>query len=132
MVQSHDNNRLNILLCDFQLWTKTLKNHIHVHHIISRNLSHHELTQDKFDCRLVYRIAVAQRLQPCLHLIYRMNMTIKNMLLQWLCHLTYRRLPSHLGKSSKLVCTRFGVSYLDIVDWWRYKWYGELKNIFYS
>ena len=26
------------------------------------------------------------------------------------------RLPSHLGKLSKLVCTRFGVSYLDILD----------------
>ena len=30
--------------------------------------------------------------------------------------LDYYRLPSHLGKSSKLVCTRFGVSYLDILD----------------
>ena len=30
--------------------------------------------------------------------------------------LDYCRLPSHLGKSSKLICTRFGVSYLDILD----------------
>ncbi len=30
--------------------------------------------------------------------------------------LDYCRLPSHLGKSSELVCTRFGVSYLDILD----------------
>ena len=86
MVQAHDNDWLYILLCDFQLRTKTFNNHIHVHHIISRNLSHHELTQYKFDCRLVYRLAVAQGLQPCPHLIYRMNMTIENLLLQWFCH----------------------------------------------
>ena len=73
MVQSHDNDRFNIFLCDFQLRTKPFNNHIHVHHIISRNLSHLELTQDKFDCRLVYRITVTQRLQPCLHLLYGMN-----------------------------------------------------------
>ena len=86
MVQSHDNDWLYILLCDFYLWTQTVNNHIHVHHIISRNLSHHELSQDKYDCRLFYRIAVPQRLQPCLHLIYRMNIPIKNLLPQWLCH----------------------------------------------
>lgn len=30
--------------------------------------------------------------------------------------LDYCRLPSHLGKSSELVCTRFCVSFLDILD----------------
>lgn len=85
MVHPHDNDWLYVLLCDLQLWTKTFHDNIHVHHITSRNLSHHELTQDKYYCRRVYRIAVPQRLQPSLHIIYRMNMTIKNLLLQWLC-----------------------------------------------
>lgn len=35
-----------------------------------------------------YRIAVAQRLQPSPHFIYRMGITLQNLLLQWLCHLT--------------------------------------------
>lgn len=104
MVQSHDNDWLYILLCDFQLWTQTFNNHIHVHHIISRNLSHYELTQDKFDCHLVNRIAVTQRLQPYPHLIYRMNMTIKNLLLQWFCH------------------------FLDVLNGRRYKWHNTNIN----
>ena len=87
MVQSHDNDWLNILLCDFQLRTQTFNNHIHVQYIVSRNHSHHELTQDKFDCRLIYRIAITPRLQPCLHLIYRMDITLQDLFLQWLSHL---------------------------------------------
>ena len=51
----------------------------------------------------------------------QMDITLLNQLLQWLRHLTYRRLPSHLGKLNKLFCTQFGVSYLDILDRWRYK-----------
>ena len=88
MVQSHDNNWFYILLFDFQLGTKKFYYHIHVHHTIRRDLAHHELTQNEIDCRFVYRIAIAQRLKPCLHLIYRMDITLQDLLLQWFCHLT--------------------------------------------
>ena len=88
MVQSHNDDWLYILLCDLQLWAKKFYYLIHVHCVISRDLAHHELTQDKFDCRLVDCIAVTQRLQPCPHIINRMDTTIKDLLLQWLCHLT--------------------------------------------
>ena len=46
---------------------------IHIAHFITRYLAHHELTQDEIDCSLVYRIAIAQRLQPCSHIIDGMN-----------------------------------------------------------
>ena len=45
---------------------------IHYHFRITeatrKHFAHHELTQDKIDSRLIYRIAVAQRLQPSPHL----------------------------------------------------------------
>ena len=65
---------------------------IHYHFRITeatrRHFAHHEITQDEIDCSLIYRIAVAQRLQPCPHLIYRRDITLQDLLLQWLCHLT--------------------------------------------
>lgn len=88
MIQSHDNNRLNILRCDFQLWTKKFYYHIHIAHFITRDFAHHEFTQDKIDCRFIDGITVTQRLQPCPHLIYRMEITLQDFLLQWLRHLT--------------------------------------------
>ena len=87
MVQSHDNNWLYILLCDFQLRTKKFYYHIHIAHFITRDFAHHELTQDEIDCRLVDGIAVAQRLQPCPHFVNGMYITLQDLLLQWLCHL---------------------------------------------
>lgn len=75
MVQSHDNDWFNIFLCDFQLRTKKINNHIRIHHTISRDFAHHKFTQDKIDSRLVNCIAVAQRLQPSPHFIYRMDIT---------------------------------------------------------
>ena len=75
---------LIILLCDFQLRTKKFYYHIHIAHFITRHLAHHELTQDKIDCRFIDCIAVNQRLQPCPHLIDSMNITLQNLLLQWL------------------------------------------------
>ena len=107
MIQSHDNDRLNIFLCDFQLRTKKFHYLFHIHCVISRDLAQHELTQDKIYCRIVYRIAVTQRLQPCPHLIYRMNMTIKNLLLQWPCH------------------------FLDIFDWWCYEWHNLYTFVYF-
>ena len=59
MVQSHDNNRVYIFFCNFQLRTKKIYHHFHVHHTVRRDLAHHELTQGKIDSRLVYRITVA-------------------------------------------------------------------------
>ena len=53
-----------------------------------RYFAHHELTQDEIDCRLVNRIAIAQRGQPCPHFVDGMDITIKYLLLQWLCYLT--------------------------------------------
>ena len=69
VVQSHDNGWFYILLCDFQLRTKKFHYLLHVHRVISRDLAHHELTQDRIDCRLADRITVTQRFQPCSHLI---------------------------------------------------------------
>ena len=43
--------------------------YIHIAHFITRDFAHHELTQDEIDCRLVNRIAIAQRLQPSPHLV---------------------------------------------------------------
>ena len=43
---------------------------------------------DKIDCSLVDRIAIAQRFQPSPHLIDGMYITLQDLLLQWLCHLT--------------------------------------------
>ena len=43
--------------------------HFRIGKATRRHFAHHELTQDEIDCRLVYRIAIAQRLQSCLHLI---------------------------------------------------------------
>ena len=87
MVQSHDNDWLNVLHCDFQLWTKKIYYHIRVHHTVRRDFAHHELTKDKIDCRLIDGITIAQRLQPSFHLIDSMDITLQNLLLQWLCHL---------------------------------------------
>ena len=73
MVQSHDNDWFNIFPCDFQLRTKKINYHIHIAHLITRHLAHHEFTQDRIYCRFIYRIAITQMLQPCPHLIYRMD-----------------------------------------------------------
>ena len=73
MVQSHDNDWFYIFPCDFQLRTKKFNYHIHIAHFITRDLAHHELTQDSIDSRIFYCIAITKRLQPCLHLLYRMN-----------------------------------------------------------
>ena len=88
MVQSHDNDWFYILRCNFQLWTKRFHYHFHITEATRRHFAHHELMQDEIDCRLVYRIAIAQRLQPSPHLVNGMNIAIKNFLLQWPCHLT--------------------------------------------
>ena len=56
---------------------------------IRRHLAHHEFTQDEIDCRLVDRIAIAQRLQPSLHLLYCMDITLQNLFLQRLCYFPY-------------------------------------------
>jgi len=88
MVQSHDNDWFNIFLCDFQLRTKKFHYHIHITHFIARHLAHHELTQDSINSRIFYCIAISKSLQPCLHLLYRMNITLQDLLLQWLRHLT--------------------------------------------
>ena len=61
---------------------KQVYHHFHVHHTVRRYLAHHELPQNKIDCRLIYRIAVAQRLQPSPHLIDGMNITLQDLLLQ--------------------------------------------------
>ena len=88
MVQSHDNYRFYILLCDFQLRTKKLYYHIHIAHLITRDFAHYELTQDKIDCRIIDSITISKRLQPFLHLPYRMHITLQDLLLQRLRHLT--------------------------------------------
>lgn len=51
-----------------------------------RHFAHHELTQDEIDCRLVYRIAIAQRLQSSPHLVDGMYITLQDLLLQRLRH----------------------------------------------
>ena len=88
MVQSHDNYRFYILLCDFQLRTKKFYYHIHIAHFITRNFTHHELAQNSINRRIFYCITISKSLQPCLHLIYRMNITLLDLLLQRLRHLT--------------------------------------------
>ena len=60
MVQSHDNDRFYILLCDFQLRTKKIYYHIHIAHFITRDLAHHKLTQDSIDSRIFYCIAISK------------------------------------------------------------------------
>jgi len=62
--------------------------HFHITEATRRHFAHHELTQDEIDCRLVNRIAIAQRLQPSPHLVYRMDITLQDQLLQRLCYLT--------------------------------------------
>lgn len=62
--------------------------HFRITYAIRSYFAHHELTQDEIDCRLVYRIAVAQRLQPCPHLCDSMDITLQNLFLQRLSHLT--------------------------------------------
>lgn len=111
MVQPHDNDWLYILLCDFLLRTKKFYDHIHIAHFITRDFAHHELTQDKIDCRIIDSITITERLQPCLHLLYRMNILenlrkqatslspLQDLLLQWLCDL------------------------LNVLEWWRYDWH---------
>ena len=61
--------------------------HIHIAHFITRNFAHHELTQDKIDCSIIDSITISKRLQPCLHLLYRMHITLQDFLLQRLRHL---------------------------------------------
>ena len=61
--------------------------HFRITEATRRYFAHHELTQDKIDCSLVDRIAVAQRLQPCPHLIDGMDITLQDLLLQWLRYL---------------------------------------------
>ncbi len=63
--------------------------HFRIGKATRRHFAHHELTQDEIDCRLVYRIAIAQRLQSCLHLINCTDITFQDQLLQWLSHFTY-------------------------------------------
>ena len=81
MVQSHDNDRFNIFPCDFQLRTKKINYHIHIAHFITRNFTHHELTQDSINSRIFYCISISKSLQPCPHLIYRMNITLQDLFL---------------------------------------------------
>ena len=88
MVQSHDYDWFYILLCDFQLGTKKFYYHIHIAHFITRNFTHHELAQDKIDCCIIDSITISKRLQPFLHLLYRMNITLQDLLLQRFRHLT--------------------------------------------
>ena len=88
MVQSHDNDWLYIFLCDFQLRTKKFYHHIRVHHTVRRNFAHYKLTQDSINSRIIDSITITESLQPCLHLIYRMNITLQDILLQRLRHLT--------------------------------------------
>ena len=42
----------------------------------------------KFDCRIFYCITISKILQPCPHLLYRMEITLQDLLLQRLRHLT--------------------------------------------
>lgn len=128
-----------ILLCDLQLRTKKFYHHIHIVHFITRDFTHHELTQDKIDCRIFYCIAVPKSLQPCLHLLYRMDIletfgtsdfveSPSGSPPSMAPSLDYCRLPSHLGKSSELICTRFGVSYLDILDFCFLEYYNVILS----
>lgn len=50
--------------------------HFRITEATRRHFAHHELTQVEIDCRLVYRIAVAQRLQPCPHFVNGMYITL--------------------------------------------------------
>lgn len=88
MVQSHDNDWFYIFFCDLQLRTKKFYYHIHIAHFIIRDLAHHELTQDSINSCIVYCIAISKSLQPCLHLLYRMSITLQDLLPQRLRHLT--------------------------------------------
>lgn len=69
MVQSHDNDWFNIFPCDFQLRTKKINYHIHIAHFITRNFTHHELTQDSINSRFFYCISISKSLQPCPHFV---------------------------------------------------------------
>ena len=57
----------------FHLRTKKFYYHIHIAHFITRDFTHHELTQDSINSRIFYCISISKSLQPCPHLIYRMN-----------------------------------------------------------
>ena len=61
------------------------------------------LCQEPYSCQITY-----SRMSACLALGCTAFL--------WKALLSFAFPPSHLGKSSKLVCTRFGVSYLDILD----------------
>lgn len=63
--------------------------HFRITEATRRHLAHHKLTQDEIDCRLIDSIAIAQRLQPNPHLIDSTDIALQNLLLQWLCHLTF-------------------------------------------
>ena len=47
--------------------------HFRITEATKRHFAHHELTQDKVDCRLIDGITIAQRLQPSFHLIDSMD-----------------------------------------------------------
>ena len=57
----------------FHLRTKKFHYHIHIVHFITRDFAHHELTQNSIDSRIFYCIAISKSLNPCHHLIYRMD-----------------------------------------------------------
>jgi len=62
--------------------------HFRITEATKRHFAHHELTQDEIDCRLIDSITISKRLQPCFHLLYRMNITFQDFLLQRFRHLT--------------------------------------------
>ena len=67
----------------FHLRTQKFHYHIRITEATRRHYAHHELTQDEIDCSLVYRIAIAQWLQPSPHLVDGMDITLQDLLLQW-------------------------------------------------
>ncbi len=72
----------------FHLRTKKFYYHIHIALFITRHFAHHELTQDIINSRIFYCVAISKSLQPCLHLLYRMDISLQDLLLQRLRHLT--------------------------------------------
>ena len=94
------------VLCDFQS-----KDYLfHIVHFITREFAHHKITQDSIDSR-IYRMNILETFGTS-DFVESPSGYPPSMVPS----LDYCRLPSHLGKSSELVCTRFSVSYLDILD----------------
>ena len=85
-VTRHCSNKLGTSLAapkvHLLLRMKKFYYHIHIAHFITRDFAHHELTQDSIDSRIFYCIAISKRQQPCLHPLYRMNITLQDLLLQ--------------------------------------------------